>query len=182
MNARRRRWRRRMSRLVMPPWSAPAAAAPSHPGWRTSHLPADDSVSLRHDALQQRDRGEPGALLVLREVLEPEALEQRAQVRLDGVDAERDLLGDLLVRQRGGERGVADRAAERDEDLLLRGGEVNGRRAGGHADGGASARGRRRAVDHGRLAEDEPVAVAQHTASDDPLAVDERAVARDPVV
>ena len=74
---------RRMSVVSMAAWSARAGAPASHPGCRG--FPPSRG---RDDALEQRHRGEPGALLVLRQVLEPEALEQRPQVGLDRVDAE----------------------------------------------------------------------------------------------
>ena len=57
-------------------------------------------VARRDDAGLQRLGHQPRALLVLRQVLDPEALEQRAQVRLDRVDAEVQLVGDLLVGRR----------------------------------------------------------------------------------
>ena len=65
--------------------------------------------------LDQRD-----ALLGARQPVEGEPLEQRAQVGLDHVGAERELGRDLLVRRRGRERPLlAERAAERDEDAAL---------------------------------------------------------------
>ena len=59
-------------------------------------------VARRDDAGLQRLGHEPRALLVLGQVLDAEALEERAQVRLDRVDAEVQLVGDVLVG--GGDR------------------------------------------------------------------------------
>ena len=64
------------------------------------------------------------ALSVLGEVLDPEAREERAQVGLDGVDREVDLVGDLLVGGGRRELGVLVGPAERDEHLALGGGEL----------------------------------------------------------
>src|SRR5690242_20428496 len=47
-------------------------------------------VRLEH-AVKEHGGGKPRALLVLRQVPDTEAIEQDAQVRLDGIDAEEDL-------------------------------------------------------------------------------------------
>src|SRR5688572_20024450 len=102
-----------------------------HPGWGTtntwasiahtcgrgagSEIPAADQAEPE-DAFDQLD-----ALLVLRKVLDLELLEQQAQLGLHGVDAEEQLVGDLLVGGRGGVRVVVlVRPAQRRDDLPLR--------------------------------------------------------------
>src|SRR4051812_3089252 len=71
-------------------------------------------------AAGERELDEPRALAVLREVFDAEALEERADVRLDALHAEEHLFGDLPV---GGGRGVsgvaAIRAAQREQDASL---------------------------------------------------------------
>ena len=67
----------------------------------------------------QRLGHQPRALLVLRQVLDAEALEQRAQVRLDRIDAEVQLAGDVLVGRRHRELVVLVGPREGDEDLAL---------------------------------------------------------------
>ena len=52
-------------------------------------------LALGDQAALQRPLDERHALLVLRQVLDPELLEQGAQVGLDRVDAEVELVGDL---------------------------------------------------------------------------------------
>ena len=123
-------------------------------------------------------------LLFCGEVLDAELLKQRAQVRLDGLDAEKELVGDLLVRgRRRVRRAVLERATERDEHLALGLGQVGGDEhvVGDHRalrGGGLAGR----AVQHDGAPEAQHVAVAQAPAPVDALAVDERAVARQAVV
>src|SRR5205814_9601103 len=78
-------------------------------------------------AAPDRQLGEADTLLVLGEVADIEALEQRPQVCLYGVDAQEDLLGDLLVRCRGGElASLTKRPAEGNQNAPL--GVGDGRR------------------------------------------------------
>ena len=82
-----------------------------------------EQVARRHEALLERRAGQLDALLVLRQVLQAEQLGRAPQVRLDRLDAERQLRGDLLVRRRRAVRRVDERAAEGDQDAALRGRE-----------------------------------------------------------
>src|SRR5919107_1750572 len=79
----------------------------------------DSELVLLDHALDQRDRGEPGPLLVLREVVELEALEEHAQMRLDRVDAQVHLVRDRLVGRGRGIRGILEWTAQRDQNLAL---------------------------------------------------------------
>ena len=67
-----------------------------------------------------RELGQPRALLVLRQRLDPQPPVERAQVDLDRVDAEVDLGRDLRVRGRRRVRVVAQRPAQRDQHVVLR--------------------------------------------------------------
>ncbi len=80
--------------------------------------------SVRDGAGLDRAAGELRALAVLRQLADPEAVEQRLEVALDGVDAHVQRLGDLAVRGRAGERVRQQRPAQRDEDALLGAGEL----------------------------------------------------------
>src|SRR4051794_35969955 len=120
-------------------------------------------------------------LAVLRQVLDAEALEERADVRLDPLDAQEQLLRDLLVaRGRGALRAPAVGLAQGDEHAALRGADHRWR-AAADAAGLRQARARR-AEAEGRASEAHDVAVAQAQPGRHPLAVDERPVARETVV
>src|SRR6476661_2092442 len=82
-------------------------------GWSTRlEIPARD------DAEREGPLDELRALLVLREILDVELLEEAAQVGLDGIDAEEDLSGDLQVGGRGRVgRLLLVRPAQRRQDL-----------------------------------------------------------------
>jgi len=54
-------------------------------------------VAARDDAVLQRAHHEIRALLVLRQMLDAEVAEQRAQVGFDRVDGKLQLVGDPLV-------------------------------------------------------------------------------------
>src|SRR3954468_2965206 len=85
------------SRLSRHPWwweDPPGRGTPDTCGCGLE-LPAADEAEPE-DPLDELD-----PLLVLREVLDVELLEQRAQMGLHGVDAEEQLVGDLLVGRRG---------------------------------------------------------------------------------
>ena len=121
-------------------------------------------------------RHQLGALVVLRHVADLEGVEQRAHVRLDGLDADEQRRGDLAVRRRAA-AALERRPAELDQHLALR-----------------VRRARRDAVDRRRRAaqvvvaagvEDQlrppdahDVAVAQHVRAVDARGVDQRAVRR----
>src|SRR4051812_1711575 len=120
-------------------------------------------------------------LLVLRDVTESERVEERAQVGLDGLHAEHQLLGDLSVRCRDGELTLAVRAAERNEHapLCVRDLWARPRRGQRRADRGI----RGRAAENDQRASDtDHGAVFQPRAAVDALAVDERAVGGTTVV
>ena len=62
----------------------------------------------------------------MRQVFDPELAVERPQVALHRVDAEEDLVGDLLVGRRGGEVVAGrDRPTERCEDAKLGIGEAH---------------------------------------------------------
>ena len=75
--------------------------------------------SVGDRAALDRAAGELGPLAVLRQLADPEAVEQHLEVALDGVDAQEQRLGDLAVRRRAGERIGEQRAAQRAQDALL---------------------------------------------------------------
>ena len=138
-----------------------------------------------HHAVDERHRREPRALLILGQLVEPEALEHaRRRCAFDGVDARggpRPAMSLIRGRRRVGR--VLQRPAERDQHLALRlasAASVRGRARPRPSSPTASARARGTCTR--RVAEHEPVAVAQPAAAADALAVDERAVAREPVV
>src|SRR4051794_36242752 len=82
--------------------------------------PSALEVTRRDGAGLERQLDQPRPLGVLREILDAEALEERAQMRLDGLDAEHQVVGDLAVRRRGHVRaGLAVGPAQRDEDPAL---------------------------------------------------------------
>src|SRR6476659_2818849 len=147
-------------------------------GWSTRlEIPARD------DAEREGPLDELRALLVLREVLDVELLEEAAQVGLDGIDAEEDLSGDLQVGGRGRVgRLLLVRPAQRRQDLPLGGGQRR------HRHELVLHRGQLRGLAphdpeaERRLTEDERVTVAQRTPAGDALAVEEGPVARQPVV
>ena len=124
----------------------------------------------------ERAADQLGALVVLRDVADLERVEQRAHVRLDGLDADEERLGDLAVRRRAG-APLERRPAELDEHLALRVG-----RGRDHA----VERGRRpaqvvvaaRVEDQLRPPDPHDVAVAQQVRPVDPRGVDQRAVRR----
>src|SRR5271166_822161 len=83
---------------------------------KASPRPAPSLQLARHNHPQlHRPLGERRALLVLWQLGEAEVVEQRAQVRLDGVDAEEYLVGDLLVAGGRGVRVGLARTAKREE-------------------------------------------------------------------
>src|SRR3954447_2269655 len=134
-------------------------------------------VALGDGAARERELDEPRALAVLREVLDGEALEQRAHVRLDALHAEEQLVADLLVgRRRGPLRAAAVRPAQRDEDAPLCRAQRGCRATADAARLPQLATGRAEADRGG--AEVQDVAPAQPQSPGDALAVDERAVAR----
>src|SRR3954447_12295757 len=160
--------------------SAAAGSASSHPGW---HRPSPGhrgcppgvaplQVPPADQAEPQHPLDELDPLLVLRQVLDAELLEQRAQVRLHRVDAEEELVGDLLVGRRGRVRVVVlVRPAQRGDDLPL--GRRQRRRGGQRLPhlgqlrrpaGGVPEAERRRA-------QDERVTVAKPPPAAEPLAV-----------
>src|SRR5262249_29067803 len=113
------------------------------------------------------------ALLVLWQVADAEPFEEHAQVRLDGVDAQRELRGDLLVRRRRCLAGLMEGPAEGDQNLALhrRGGRerlhpYGLRRFAAFGIG-------RLAEDEQRLTEAEPVVVAQALSREHPGSVHE---------
>src|SRR5215217_3542016 len=124
---------------------------------------------------------EARALGVLRQVLHAEALEERAQVGLDRLDAEHEVVGDLAVRRRGDVRArLAVGPAQGDEHAALGLGQDRPRDAAPDYRGLDALAGR--AEGDLRPAEAHDVAVLQAVATDEPLAVDERPVARKAVV
>ena len=103
-------------------------------------------IRQRDDPALERGGGELGALLLRRHVVEPERVEQRVQVRLDGLRAEEQLLGDLAVGRQRREAGAGERPAQRDQDAALRDRDVDlrrGRRASSRRWRGRAARGTR---------------------------------------
>src|SRR5204862_8167575 len=106
--------------------------------------------------------------------VEPEGREERAQGRLDRVDGEEDLAGDLAVGGRRGELPMLVGPHERDEDLALRRGELRRRARGSRRDGGGPRVGRVGDAEGERgLADADDVAVAEPPARLDAPAVDE---------
>ena len=79
-----------------------------------------EASDLADDAGLERAPRELGALAVLRQVADAEQVEQRAQVALDRLDAEEQLVGDLAVGARARERRAVERPAQRGEDAPLR--------------------------------------------------------------
>jgi hypothetical protein len=75
--------------------------------------------SVGDRAALDRAAGELGPLAVLRQLADPEAVEQHLEVALDGVDAQEQRLGDLAVRRGAGEGVGEQRAAQRGQDALL---------------------------------------------------------------
>jgi len=69
-----------------------------------------------HEAGLEGQLGEAQALLVLAEILDPEAPEERAQVGLDRRHAEEELRGDVLVGRRARPRVAAGERARREHD------------------------------------------------------------------
>src|SRR4051794_38523745 len=145
--------------------------------------PANSEFARMHGSRLERDLDELGALGVVRELADAHALEEVVQVGLHARHAERDLVGDLLVGGRRGERAaVAVRTAEGDEHRALRRGEgfrdgdVGGgtRRPRGALAGGAEEQ-------LGRT-DAHAVAVVQRLLPMQALAVEERAVRRQSVV
>ena len=151
--------------------------------------PRDVGLTLHvlhaHEARLERELGEAQALLVLAEVLDPEAAEERAQVGLDRRHAQVELRGDVLVGRRARPRVAAgEGTAEGDEHAPL---GVGHRGEGGDALGDLRRRGAPhaalgRAEDHARAAEAQLVALLEALAPAHPLAVDEGPVARQAVV
>ena len=91
----------------------PAGPRPPSPPPGRSAVDADESPL-------DRPLGELRALLVLGQPGDAEQLVHRAQVGLDGVEAEVELVADLLVgRGRGQSAASRRRAAERGQDLAL---------------------------------------------------------------
>ena len=135
----------------------------------------------QHAGLQRLGH-ETRALLVLRQVLDAEALEERAQVRLHRVDAQMQLARDVLVGRRHRELVVLVRPCESDEHLALRRRQVAEREPLARDLGGLRVLGGGALVGDRRLPHADHVAVAQPVAAAHPLAVDERAVPRQAVV
>jgi hypothetical protein len=103
----------------VPPGSVPPGPAPRGDRW-FGRRRLDG-----HRAAGERQLGQPGALLVLGERLDAESGVQGAQVTLDRVHAQEDLVGDLLIRGRRREGALLfERAAQGLEDPLLRLGQV----------------------------------------------------------
>lgn len=76
----------------------------------------------RDHAEREGELDEAGALPVLRKVLDLELFEQRAEVRLDRVDRDDELVGDLVIGCRQFMLlSVLERPAEGDEDAALSG-------------------------------------------------------------
>ena len=75
--------------------------------------------SVRDRAGLDRPAGELRALAVLRQLADPEAVEQRLEMALDGVDAHEQRLGDLAVRRRARKRIRQQRPAQGEQDALL---------------------------------------------------------------
>ena len=101
-----------------PAESAIAAPVRRHPcppsgptmirGRRAKRDPENKKSRGHQHAGLEHDRDQPGALLVLGKLAEAVALEQHPEVRLDRVDGQEHLLGDLAVgrgRRRGGTPG-----------------------------------------------------------------------------
>ena len=78
-----------------------AVEVPPRPDLTIRHEEPSELV-LAHDAVDQRDGCQARALLILRKVIDPEALEEHPQVGLHGVDGQVDLVGDGLVGVAGG--------------------------------------------------------------------------------
>src|SRR4051794_33489638 len=107
-------------------------------------------------------------------MIDPEGLEQRAQVRLDRVDGQEHLAGDLAVGRGRGKLSVLVGPYQRDEDLALRRRQLRrGARAARRDRGRARVRRIRDTEGERRLADAQDVAVAQAPARLDALAVDE---------
>ena len=125
-------------------------------------------------------RRELGALAVLRQLADPEAVEEHLQVALDGVDAQEQRLGDLAVGGGPRERVLEQRAAEREQHaplglrelrplVLLRALRRRQHRL-------------RRPEQQPRAPDGELVAVDEPHAPAHAMSVHERSVAREPVV
>ena len=78
-------------------------------------------LGAAHDAELERAARQLGALLVLRQRLDRERLEQRAQVGLHRAGADHERLGDLPRRGRRGEGRGRERAADLDQHAALGG-------------------------------------------------------------
>src|SRR6476620_6585548 len=103
-------------RSPMTPWSSIAAC----PVCRVPATARPLQLAPGDQAQGDGPLDELGPLLVLRQVLDVELLEQRPQVGLDRVDAQVELTGDLLVGRRRGEAGgVPVGAAQGGEHLAL---------------------------------------------------------------
>jgi len=93
------------------------------------------------DVALEYELHEASPLLVVREGLDLELAVEHPQVSLDGIDAQVDLVGDLLVgRRRRIPVALSARAAERLEDFLLSLGEPQVRKVLGPRPGGAGRR------------------------------------------
>ena len=103
-------------------------------------------------------------------------------MRLHCVDTEEELFGDRAVGGGRGEGGFAQRAAERGEHLALCLGKVNLSACAGNHEGRLGLALSGRPEDHDRLAEAEPVTVAEAVAAPDALAVQEGPIAGQSVV
>ena len=86
-------------------------AAPATGRWSGCAACGAAAGPARDGAALDRLPRELGALVVLRHVADPEAVEQHVQVALDGVDAHEEGIRDLPVRRRSREAIAEQRAA-----------------------------------------------------------------------
>ena len=85
-------------------------------------------VALGDKAAEECPLGQANPLLVLGQPFDAEFREQDPEVRLHGVDRQEELIGDLLIGGRAGERGaLLVGAAERHQNAAL-GGRSGARR------------------------------------------------------
>ncbi len=126
--------------------------------------------------------GQPRAFTVVRQVLDGELREQGADVGLDRLDRQHELVGDRAVGGRHARlRALRQRATQGDQHAALHRRQVGCRdRVDGEP--GTGARAGRRSEGQRRRADPHDVAVVQAPAPADALTADVRAVARQAVV